>query len=418
MGKAGRNVLYYICFSALISLCLSKRPSLKFLKEQLRVIKEAHALDMKALYDEIDSIKVDIEELSAVINSTEMKKDDDDAITRDPKNDRNELELDNSEETEAFMEKFERFVALQNGFKSFKAWHIRSLRILEGSISNFEKNMELRRGEIVSRVEMLQQDLHETNQHFLHLQGDITSTQQDLYKAKQMINTVEDSCSAEIERHGTSVETRVSKIQDKFETIYARGWMYSVKEDEWTVLFRAQAGNGIRVYDAWESSQGTRDSLPADMMKYTDRHYRNPLVDSWNTLRVALVRLALYENGREVAFLLFDGVGTDKMNWFSKERILDSSWNHLRYDSPLNFASVAGDGRYGRRFFINIRYGGCENDHGFIVLEDCGTQPCSYEKNPQQPQILYSRFPGGTRWQSMLFGSADYMVISVKHTAM
>ena len=76
---------------------------------------------MKALYDEIDSIKVDIEELSAVINSTEMKKNDDDAITRDPKNDRNKLELDNSEETEAFMEKFERFVALQNGFKSFKA---------------------------------------------------------------------------------------------------------------------------------------------------------------------------------------------------------------------------------------------------------------------------------------------------------
>ena len=120
------------------------------------------------------------------------------------------------------------------------------------------------------------------------------------------------------------------------------------------------------------------------MMKYTDRHYRNPLVDSWNTLRVALVRLALYENGREVAFLLFDGVGTDKMNWFSKERILDSSWNHLRYDSPFNFASVAGDGQFGRRFFINIRYGGCENDHGFIVLEDCGAQPCSYEKNPQQ----------------------------------
>ena len=199
--------------------------------------KRSACVDMKALYDEIDSIKVDIEELSAVINSTEMKKDDDDAITRDPKNDRNELELDNSEETEAFMEKFERFDALQNGFKSFKAWHIRSLRILEGNISNFEKNMELRRGEIVSRVEMLQQDLHETNQHFLHLQGDITSTQQDLYKAKQMTNTVEDSCLAEIERHGTSVETRVSKIQDKIETIYARGTMYSVKEDEWTVLF-------------------------------------------------------------------------------------------------------------------------------------------------------------------------------------
>ena len=48
--------------------------------------------------------------------------------------------------------------------------------------------------------------------------------------------------------------------------------MYSVKEDEWTVLFPAQAGNGIRVYDSWESNQGTRDSLPADMMKYTDRH--------------------------------------------------------------------------------------------------------------------------------------------------
>ena len=42
------------------------------------------------------------------------------------------------------------------------------------------------------------------------------------------------------------------------------------------------------------------------------------------------VKLALYADGEEVLTLIFDGLGSDKTNWFSHARLESSPWTDLK----------------------------------------------------------------------------------------
>ena len=192
--------------------------------------------------------------------------------------------------------------------------------------------------------------------------------------------------------------------------------------DYWLLVFRLRPGGYGGVLEAWTDGRNARESYDpndADVMFHKYILFRNYAIDLWEHLRISLVRVALFdENDKEVAFLLFDGTGSDKMNWFSKERLLDSSWVQLRYDSALNFFSIAGDTSNVRRFFINVRYSSCPIDHGFLMsLDGNSPRPCDYEKRlGQTSRILYSKYPGGTRWSSE-FKDAAYMDISIYSNA-
>lgn len=50
------------------------------------------------------------------------------------------------------------------------------------------------------------------------------------------------------------------------------------------------------------------------------------------------VRVSIYKNGVEKAFILFNATGTDKMGWFSPSRIIDSSWIDLKTATKQYFA--------------------------------------------------------------------------------
>ena len=42
------------------------------------------------------------------------------------------------------------------------------------------------------------------------------------------------------------------------------------------------------------------------------------------------VKVSIYKNGVEKAFILFNATGADKMSWFTPSRIIDSSWIDLK----------------------------------------------------------------------------------------
>ena len=54
------------------------------------------------------------------------------------------------------------------------------------------------------------------------------------------------------------------------------------------------------------------------------------------------MKLALYEEGEEVVSMIFDGSGSDKINWFSHSRLISSPWADLK-TSTTNFFSIGGD---------------------------------------------------------------------------
>ena len=207
-----------------------------------------------------------------------------------------------------------------------------------------------------------------------------------------------------------STEAKLNDIEIELNELKTAHPKYLNKMDwsQWQVIFWAQARNSVSVYDAWVSGYGTTTTFPPKI----GMHYRYPAIDSWNNLDVKYVRLTLHDqHDEEVAFVLFDGVRSDKMNWFAKNRILDSSWAQLHYDSSLNHCSIKG--YKNRRFHINAWHGGCENDNGFLQVHDVKDEGCTYERTENPPRFLYSEFPSGVRWDSRAYGEAEYMVIKI-----
>ena len=53
--------------------------------------------------------------------------------------------------------------------------------------------------------------------------------------------------------------------------------------------------------------------------------------------------MALHEGGEEVAFILFNGRDSTMDSWFSKDRVLDSTWTDIKTETS-NYFSIEGWG--------------------------------------------------------------------------
>lgn len=102
--------------------------------------------------------------------------------------------------------------------------------------------------------------------------------------------------------------------------------------------------------------------------------------------------MVLYTNGIEVASLKFDAAGTDNLNWFSQNNLVQSPWSDLKSASNLKAFSIPGAVR---TFEISRRYNRCPNDSGWFLV----TKPvCSWEKRLPVPSILYSKLNSAVIW--------------------
>ena len=188
-----------------------------------------------------------------------------------------------------------------------------------------------------------------------------------------------------------------------------------MSDGDWNMVFRATSGNGRDVYKAWVFGTGTSVSKPNNMDRSCGLHYRNPLIDSWGSACIRKVKLAFFEHGKEVAYVSFDGRNSDNNNWFSKERVLFSSWSDLQPNRDFNFFSIEGDQHYGRTFFINFNYGGCDNDRGHVATCDTTSKKCcKWDQHPVYPQFLYSKINHADHWNMNRFGRADYMAVYIE----
>ena len=414
----------YICITLNLILNCDARVSVKLLQDQLRVMRESLSLDMRVIHAEIDSLREKLEMIEGSINATKaVSTDDKGAGIEDTKYQDHFVKelLDGLEKLETMKKNYEEYVILlRNGFKSLKTWNKESLKDL---VQVFEERLRDQQQDYSSRLNTMQGQVESCTNEIKELQintglSDNQMTQalqeiKDTFTRKSEFHTQAASTEtkvASVDVRIASTEVKLNEIQTELHELITARPKYQSKMD-WSqgqAIFRAQARNGVNVYEAWTNGKGTTTAFPPE----NGKHYRNPAIDSWNNLDVKYVRLTLHDqNDDEVAFILFDGVRSDKMNWFAKHRILDSSWAQLNFDSSLNHCSISGDGQ--RKFYINARYGGCENDHGFINVLDMKNRGCRYERSANPPRFLYSEFPGGVRWDSRAYGEAEYMVIKI-----
>ena len=402
----------------------NKRTTFKSLIDQVRVMKESHSLDISSVHAEIESIKDELANIAEVINGTHMG--DGSAIQRTCTCIASAISIDqeevgaripdNGHSERDFVENVE---IIKRGFYSMKVFVTDKVKDMETMIKAFEDKSAIEKGKVLLKFNELATDLSKLNQTLNIIQND-HSLSMEVFRS-EISKSLEDTRAqyqSEIEKSDASVEEKLNGMEDSIDKMRERISPYSDLNDYWLLVFRLRPGDYGGVLEAWTDGRNARESYDpndADVMFHKYIPFRNYAVDLWQNLRISLVRVALFdENDKEVAFLLFDGAGSDKMNWFSKERLLDSSWGQLRYDSALNFFSIAGDTSNVRRFFINVRYSSCPIDHGFLMILDGNSpRPCDYEKRlGQTTRILYSKYPGGTRWSSE-FKQASHMDISI-----
>jgi len=90
----------------------------------------------------------------------------------------------------------------------------------------------------------------------------------------------------------------------------------------------------------------------------------------------------LYSGGTEVASLKFNAVGTDKLSWFSQEKLVQSPWTDLKTATNLQAFSINGADRI---FEISGRYTGCSTDYGWFLIPKGN---CPWETRLPQASIL------------------------------
>ncbi len=129
----------------------------------------------------------------------------------------------------------------------------------------------------------------------------------------------------------------------------------------------------------------------------------------------------MYLDGYEKMVMIFDGRGSDQMNWFSPDRLITSPWTDLpgstQFNSGTGYTWFSIDGGHGnRRFYIMHIAGGACSPTGWTLIT---TGECVWQKpiGNAARRFLYS-----TAKTSLYFiaanlsklGDADVMAVFVK----
>ena len=85
--------------------------------------------------------------------------------------------------------------------------------------------------------------------------------------------------------------------------------------------------------------------------KFGETHFSLESVWPW-CFYFLQVHFALYRNETLVLSLIFNATGSDKLNWFSKTRLIYSPWTDLE-NGQTNYFSLMGNLSSNRSFYIN-----------------------------------------------------------------
>ncbi|CAC5365218.1 unnamed protein product [Mytilus coruscus] len=110
------------------------------------------------------------------------------------------------------------------------------------------------------------------------------------------------------------------------------------------------------------------------------KHFKSDIINHWKDIDIEQVKVVVYRDSLEQAFLHFNGSGTDKKNWFSQNGLLNSSYIDLKTASPnVKGYHFSIEGHKRRRFYVNKSFGGCQNDAGWLLVAEGGFCKMFYE---------------------------------------
>ncbi|GFN75334.1 hemicentin-1 [Plakobranchus ocellatus] len=210
-------------------------------------------------------------------------------------------------------------------------------------------------------------------------------------------NPLHNECSVFLER---DYDVGVTLVSDPDWIVGFRKRHTTVTQGEWTLVFRAQSSIGVSVWDTWTNT-GLHDDnpvpkdFPLPCLRLTeyescDRHFRSHILDNWSNVKE--VRFSLVKSDTEVAYVLFNGTGTDRDSWFSQNRIVASTWAPGIQKDTLTLTGMEGFHSEGvaRRFYLFGPHAGCPADWFYTMTLDVTTDLCTDAK---LWRITYTGFP-------------------------
>ncbi|XP_060079355.1 uncharacterized protein LOC132558770 [Ylistrum balloti] len=194
---------------------------------------------------------------------------------------------------------------------------------------------------------------------------------------------------------------------------------YLQKENDWELVFRAQAHNNISPYNAWIGTLSLPTLVEEGCLLLMNTStcttiYRNDILNTWDSESISEVKLELYKAGVRVVNIRFDGKGSNYIDWFGIDRLIDSGWETLTKHRTFNHFTLWGS--EWRRFLINQYYGGCPFDSGWmaVIESNRNMEFCAWESSSIRPVFLFARGEDVTRWINYDHGFADVLAVFIR----
>ncbi|XP_060063144.1 kielin/chordin-like protein [Ylistrum balloti] len=176
----------------------------------------------------------------------------------------------------------------------------------------------------------------------------------------------------------------------------------------WLLLMKGVAGVPGNLYQLWSGTATLNPNVPeaSYLTAQYPGHYKPDYSNNWGSLCLDQVKVSIYNKGVEKAWIVFNATGADKMNWYTKDRIIDSSWSDIK--TAASQFSMAGDPTFGRQFYASGNSNGCDSS-GWMMISTTTTNPCFFESG-SKPAFYYA--PGQTqaRW-GFTKGTGDVFAI-------
>jgi ATP/ADP translocase len=72
------------------------------------------------------------------------------------------------------------------------------------------------------------------------------------------------------------------------------------------------------------AGKNSNTDKPVSMKRSHGLHFRDNILDNWSNLGIKLVKFAFYDTGKEVAYVIFNGVDSNIHNWFDRKRVIQA----------------------------------------------------------------------------------------------
>jgi hypothetical protein len=145
-------------------------------------------------------------------------------------------------------------------------------------------------------------------------------------------------------------------------------------------------------------------------------HYKNAIVDNWESFAPTEVKVVLFNGGQEMARFVFNALESNNTSWFAEENLISSPYTDI---SSPNYFSILGDQQQRnsdnveRNFFISSSYAGCPEDYGWLVVISAA-DPCGWATSRGDfITILYGSRTTMTNWNAGRKRSGAFYFISI-----